>query len=180
MTAPVATGTAAALWTPAGFIADEWLVGTSDAEHAASRPRLLSLAEFQTLAETGGDAADNRLGIRLLPAEPLDAILLHLGRLALVDLVFPAFNDGRSYSKASLLRTRHGYRGRLRASGDVLIDQIPLMVRTGFDEFLVTHQPTIKRLSEAAPTGIPYHYQPAADAGAPVNTYSWRRLERRD
>ncbi len=179
MTAPLASSAPAALWTPEGFVTDEWLVGTSEAEHASPHPRLLSLAEFQAQAEPV-DGTGSRIGVRLLPAEPLDAILPHLDRLALIDLVFPAFGDGRSYSKASLLRTRHGYRGRLRASGDVLIDQIPLMLRTGFDEFLVTHQPTIRRLAEATPTGIPYHYQPAADAGTPANTYSWRRLERRD
>ncbi len=59
--------------------------------------------------------------------DALDALLPHLRHLPLVALAFPAFNDGRSYSKAELLRTRHGYRGEIRATGDVPIDQVAQM-----------------------------------------------------
>ncbi|WP_143137591.1 DUF934 domain-containing protein, partial [Burkholderia ubonensis] len=47
-------------------------------------------------------------------------------------LQFPAFTDGRAYSQAYLLRKRFGFAGDLRATGEVLIDQLLLMERTGF------------------------------------------------
>ena len=50
-----------------------------------------------------------------------------------IDLVFPKFTDGRAYSQAFLLRRRLGFAGELRATGDVLIDQLVQMQRTGFD-----------------------------------------------
>ena len=50
-----------------------------------------------------------------------------------IDLCFPKFTDGRAYSQAFLLRRRLGFTGALWATGDVLIDQLVLMHRTGFD-----------------------------------------------
>ena len=49
-----------------------------------------------------------------------------------IDLHFPKFTDGRAYSQAYLLRRRLGYSGELRATGDVLIDQLVQMQRSGF------------------------------------------------
>jgi uncharacterized protein (DUF934 family) len=50
-----------------------------------------------------------------------------------IDLHFPKFTDGRAYSQAFLLRRRLGFTGEIRATGDVLIDQLVQMERTGFD-----------------------------------------------
>jgi uncharacterized protein (DUF934 family) len=50
-----------------------------------------------------------------------------------IDLHFPKFTDGRAYSQAFLLRRRLGFQGEIRATGDVLIDQLVAMARTGFD-----------------------------------------------
>jgi uncharacterized protein (DUF934 family) len=60
-----------------------------------------------------------------------------LDRLPLVAVDFPKFTDGRGYSIGHLLRTRHGYRGELRAIGDVLPDQLDYLKRVGFDAFAV-------------------------------------------
>jgi uncharacterized protein (DUF934 family) len=57
----------------------------------------------------------------------------YLDRLALVALVFPNFKDGRAYSQARLLRERYGFRGELRATGQILRDQFVFLVRAGFD-----------------------------------------------
>jgi uncharacterized protein (DUF934 family) len=62
-----------------------------------------------------------------------DPRALDLGGVTRVDLHFPKFTDGRAYSQAFLLRRRLGYTGELRATGDVLIDQLVQMERTGFD-----------------------------------------------
>ena len=55
-----------------------------------------------------------------------------LPRLALVALQFPKWVDGRAYSQARLLRSRLRYGGEVRATGEVLVDMLPLLHRTGF------------------------------------------------
>jgi len=50
-----------------------------------------------------------------------------------IDLNFPKFTDGRAFSQAFLLRRRRQFKGEIRATGDVLIDQLAQMERSGFD-----------------------------------------------
>jgi len=64
-------------------------------------------------------------------ADPL-AIEVCLADIERIDLNFPKFTDGRAYSQAFLLRRRLGFKGDIRATGDVLIDQLVQMERTGF------------------------------------------------
>jgi uncharacterized protein (DUF934 family) len=73
------------------------------------------------------------------------------------------------------LRQRLGYANELRAVGDVLIDQIPLMLRCGIDSFSVTNETALKRLEENRLPGIPHHYQPTARPAEAGPRYSWRR-----
>jgi uncharacterized protein (DUF934 family) len=63
-------------------------------------------------------------------ADPRTLILEGVAR---IDLHFPKFTDGRAYSQAFLLRRRLGFEGELRATGDVLIDQLVQLQRSGFD-----------------------------------------------
>jgi uncharacterized protein (DUF934 family) len=78
-------------------------------------------------------AAD--LGVWLAPDnEPAD-IVGDFDKLALIAVDFPVFRDGRGYSIGRLLRERYGYKGELRAIGDVLRDQITFMFRCGFDAY---------------------------------------------
>jgi uncharacterized protein (DUF934 family) len=58
---------------------------------------------------------------------------LNLDGIERVDLNFPKFTDGRAFSQAFLLRRRLGFKGEIRATGDVLIDQLQQMQRSGFD-----------------------------------------------
>lgn len=55
-----------------------------------------------------------------------------LGSAEVVELHFPAFSDGRAFSQAVQLRKRLGFQGDIRATGDVLIDQLVQMQRSGF------------------------------------------------
>lgn len=66
-------------------------------------------------------------------ANDVDPRALDLSGVTRIDLQFPKFTDGRAYSQAFLLRRRLGFTGELRATGDVLIDQLVQMQRTGFD-----------------------------------------------
>ena len=62
-------------------------------------------------------------------ADPRQVSLVGIDR---VDLQFPKFSDGRAFSQAFVLRRRLGFHGEIRATGDVLVDQLVQMQRTGF------------------------------------------------
>ena len=171
-------GAATRLWTPAGFREDEWRhADTADALSTNSRV-ILPLEVFLGLDPQTRGSARERLGVVLQPGEPLEAIVELLGQLSLVALAFPAFSDGRSFSKAELLRSRHHFGGAVRAVGQVLIDQLPHMLRLGFDEFEVSHPVLVERLKKGEFGGIGLYYQPTAKAADGIGkgaSYSWRR-----
>ena len=94
--------------------------------------------------------------IKLVPAEaaaladPRDALQLgndqdpresDLAGVARIELHFPKFSDGRAFSQAFLLRQRIGFQGDIRATGDVLIDQLVQMERTGFSSAVLRAVP---------------------------------------
>jgi uncharacterized protein (DUF934 family) len=68
----------------------------------------------------------------LVVANDADVTELSLEGVDRIELNFPKFTDGRAYSQAYLLRRRRKFMGDLRATGDVLIDQLVQMQRTGF------------------------------------------------
>lgn len=76
----------------------------------------------------------NATAVRIEAGEDARQLLPFLDRLSLIEVDFPAFGDGRGYSAAQILREA-GYTGELRASGDVLLDQLAYMRRCGFDAF---------------------------------------------
>ena len=108
-------------------------------------------------------ARDAPLGIRLTAGQHPQAIAQHVQRFALIALEFPKFTDGRPYSYARLLRQRYGYRGELRATGQVLRDQLLFMHRCGYDAFELA-QPEPLAAWRAALAEISVFYQPAADS----------------
>ena len=108
----------------------------------------------------------NATAVRLESDEDARALLPHLDRLALIEIAFPAFRDGRGYSAGRVLREA-GYTGELRAAGDVLVDQLPLMRRCGFDAF-VPDKPLDPVALERALTRYGDVYQKAADGRSPV------------
>lgn len=86
----------------------------------------------------------------------------YLDRLALVALVFPTFKDGRAYSQARLLRERFGYRGEMRATGQVLRDQFVFYMRAGFDALDVVKPADAAAFEETAKRYSVF-YQPTGD-----------------
>jgi uncharacterized protein (DUF934 family) len=81
------------------------------------------------------DARTQPLGAWLKPDDDAAAIAADLHHFMIVAVHFPKFTDGRGYSTAALLRTRYGYRGELRAFGDIGRDQLFYLARCGFDSF---------------------------------------------
>lgn len=99
-------------------------------------PLLVPLAVWQARrAEL--QARNEPLGVWLDPTDDPAAIAADLPLFTVVAVHFPVFRDGRGFSTAALLRSRHGYTGELRAIGDVLRDQLHYMMRVGFDTFAV-------------------------------------------
>jgi uncharacterized protein (DUF934 family) len=93
--------------------------------------RLLGLEQWHAVREHWPAGLNTCLAL----ANTADVLALQgdLPRLSLIVLHFPKWTDGRAYSQARLLRSRLGFAGQLRAEGDVLVDMLPLLQRTGFD-----------------------------------------------
>jgi uncharacterized protein (DUF934 family) len=125
---------------------------------------LISAARFledpQTLLRRPG-----KTGVIWPNNRDLDDLVPYLDRLAMVALVFPSFRDGRAYSQARLLRERHGYKGELRATGQVLRDQFMFMLRAGFDAFDVKKESDAEAFTNTA-KHYSVFYQPTGDGRA--------------
>ena len=91
-----------------------------------------------------------------------------LDRLALVVLTFPNFRDGRAYSQARILRERYRFHGELRASGQVLRDQLLFLYRAGFDAFELTKSSDAAAFVEVI-RRYSVFYQPAGDGQSPAS-----------
>ena len=110
--------------------------------------------------------ASNATAVRIEPGEDARALLPHLDRIALVEVSFPVFGDGRGYSAARILREA-GYQGELRASGDVLVDQLAYMRRVGFDSF-APDAPLDPAVAKASLERYADVYQKTADGRRPI------------
>src|SRR5215468_3738344 len=104
----------------------------------------------------------DKVGVVWPNSRDVDDLVPHLDRLAAVALVFPTFRDGRAYSQARLLRERYGYRGELRATGQVLRDQFVFMLRAGFDAFDVKKQADAEAFAQTVQRYSVF-YQPTGD-----------------
>lgn len=108
----------------------------------------------------------NAAAVRIEPGEDARALLPHLSRIRLIEVTFPAFTDGRGFSSARILREA-GYTGELRASGDVLVDQLGHLRRCGFDSFAPA-APLDAVDAEAALSRWADVYQSAADGRSAI------------
>ena len=97
----------------------------------------------------------------------------------LVVLNFPKFTDGRAYTQARLLRERLGYKGELRASGAVYIDQLPFLLRCGFDSFASTQKGFSEALAKARHV-FSVVYQPVGDGRSTAAELRLANLRRPD
>lgn len=104
--------------------------------------------------------------VRIEAGDDVRLLLGSLDRIRLVEIDFPKFRDGRGYSAARILREA-GYAGELKATGDVLVDQLLFMRRCGFDSFASDH-PLDPAVAERALDRYDHVYQKAADDGRPV------------
>lgn len=104
--------------------------------------------------------------VRVEAGDDVRQLIPYIDRLKLVEVSFPRFRDGRGYSSAQILR-ENGYKGELRAEGDVLVDQLLFMRRVGFDSF-APFAPMDAKVVEEALSRFDNVYQTAADHAVPV------------
>lgn len=161
--------TAPRLMKDGRLVEDRWRTLAAGEEVPIDGHAILPLARWR--AEQAALPRGVPLGILVAPTDTLEPETDDLARLAVIALEFPRFADGRAYSTARRLRETHGWRGELRATGDVLLDQIPLMLRAGFDAFEIVHAPTIAAIERGQIPAVRSVYQTPAAPG-PV---AWRQ-----
>lgn len=159
------------------IVADDWVViRLSEGESAAS----ISLPEGKLIVPLAVWQLHRNellkrgpLGIWLTDTEGPELIADDLKYFQIVAIDFPKFANGRGYSSAALLRTRYGYRGELRAIGDVLRDQMFYLARVGFDAFAVRSDRSLDDALEAL-NDFSVTYQNSTDVPEPL----FRRVTR--
>lgn len=149
------------VWQTLGVKAEEALP-----QPLPAGPIIVSLALWK---ERGAELLERRdpLGVWLKPDDDPVDIADDLDKFSVVAVHFPKFTDGRGYSTAALLRTRYGYRGELRAFGDVGRDQLFYLARVGFDAFrLADHRDPESALASFNDFSV--RYQGSVDDPVPL------------
>lgn len=144
-------------------VADEYPELADDAPLPASAAAVtVSLQRWQHDADALA-ASGVKIAVRL--ANTIDVTTLPDALLArpMIELLFPAFSDGRAYSQARLLRERLGYRGQIRARGPAVVaDQLQSMARVGIDAFVLREDQEPETAARAL-HGFDLAYQGACD-----------------
>lgn len=86
------------------------------------------IGEFQSSASAG------TVDLVLTSEQSIEPLAPSIQKAQVIEIQLPKFTDGRVYSLASLLRREYQYQGRLRVTGDVLLDQLVALRRVGFDQ----------------------------------------------
>ena len=126
---------------------------------------IVPLAVWQ--AQRDALAGREQLGVWIGAAERPEVLKGDLDKFAVVAVDFPKFSDGRGYSIAYNLRMRLGYKGELRAIGDVLRDQLFAMHRVGFDSYATRPDRSIHDAVKGL-TVFSEVYQASVDVNVPL------------
>jgi len=145
---------------------DAWQpAAPEDAAPPAHSHALLTLAQWKAVRD--GWPLDLPVGVALANTDEVGDLAADVHRLALVVLDFPKWTDGRAYSQARLLRARLRFAGELRATGQVLVDMLPLLQRTGFDAASLRSDQSLVAARRAL-SFFPGHYQADPLTPAPL------------
>lgn len=156
-----------ALIKDGAIIADPFTAVADDAPLPAAGAVLVSLKRFQDERDAILQRGDP-VGVALPNDQSPEALQGDVARLALIALPFPTFRDGRSYTWARMLRQRLGFSGDLRATGEVLVDQLFFMTRVGFTSFEMAEPIDLPVVKRALAT-FSRVYQPSVDGRRPVH-----------
>jgi len=126
-----------------------------------------TLPAWESLASEIKAKQPEKLQLMLLGHDEIDSLTDVLDQFSVISIHFAEFKDGRGYSLARLLRDRHGYKGELRATGDVTLDQLFYLSRCGFDTFLLRSDQD-PSLAFKAFNQFSQVYQASADQPSPI------------
>jgi len=159
------------------IVTDDWTQLPADHRGALpAGPVIIALPQWLTRRDEFIEHAAAHslpLGVWLDGSEDPAQLAGDLARLALIAIHFPKFADGRGYSAAYLLRSRHGFQGELRAIGDVLRDQLFYLKRAGFNSFAVRADRSVEDALQAL-KDFSEPYQGSVDEVRPL----FRRVQR--
>jgi len=150
------------------IIEDSWTrVDTSEAGQVLPEGDIIVAFSYWKQHRDALKDRAGKLAVCLNGDDRVEDLAADLGLFSLIALDFPAFKDGRCYSHARLLRDRYGFKGDLRAVGDVLRDQLFYLKRCGFSSFFIRHDKDINDALKAF-NDFSVKYQTAADGALPV------------
>lgn len=146
---------------------DDWtLVADGTTQIEAGGNVIVTLARW-TAEREALLAAHGAVGVLVPNTADIEAVYPEISDRQLITLQFPTFTDGRALSQATVLRKRLGYRGELRAVGDVIRDLVFWLGRCGFDSIVPRKDQSLEGC-RAALREFTVAYQAAADDHTPV------------
>lgn len=146
---------------------DDWVVvgaPAGDLDHAPAQGNaIVPLAQWIPQRDALA-AREGKTGVWLGPADEVEQLVAAGALPELIAVHFPAFTDGRGYSTARLLRERYGFKGELRAIGDILRDEVFELTRCGFDALALRADQDVESCLKAF-DDFSEVYQAAVDRG---------------
>ena len=134
------------------------------------------LEEPETFLKGGRQTA-----VLIAAGDKAEALRPYLDRISLVIVAFPKFTDGRGFSAARILREELGFKGDIRAAGDYILDQVPLMRRCGISSFQISRPEVVKALKGGEWPEVTRYLQPVGTVEEiPAGTRPWARRSLRE
>ncbi len=140
--------------------ADPWVYVEGDEPVPPELPSIVSPDWLFAAAPAAIESRSAPSGVAWPNDRPESELAPYLPQLSLIALEFPVFRDGRAYTQARRLRERYGFKGEIRATGDVLRDQFLFMARAGFNAFEVKKATDAEAFTQTIST-FSIRYQPA-------------------
>ncbi|WP_162916935.1 DUF934 domain-containing protein [Cohaesibacter haloalkalitolerans] len=152
------------LWKDGAFVSDEWVSLAAGESPVRNEKVFVAFADALALLEDGASLPSS-LGVIVGADDDVNDLAPYLDHIEAVAIDFPGFGDGRGFSSSRLLRERHGFKGEIRAVGNYILDQMPLLVRCGVSSFLVTSEKVKAGLLRGEWPEVTTYYQPVAGDG---------------
>ncbi|BFM14483.1 DUF934 domain-containing protein [Maricurvus nonylphenolicus] len=153
------------------IVDDNWHLWDGNQELSSIEGGILLLPELWQTHRSQLLDSNRTLGLIIHLDQQLIDCQEDLGHFNLIVINFTAFSNGQGFSMATLLRERYGFRGELRASGDILFDQLFYLKRCGFDSFELDDEIDRTEITKAL-NSFSEGYQQACDQPLPL--FRWR------
>jgi len=168
------------IYANGAFFEETWTLADGEGDLPAEGNVTVPLERFLAEPETflnGG----RRTAVLIAAGDRAEDLRPYLERVSLVIVAFPKFTDGRGFSAARILREEFGYKGDIRAAGDYILDQVPLMRRCGISSFQISKPEVVKALKGGEWPEVTRYLQPVGTVEEiPAGTRPWARRSLRE